>query len=138
LWDLISSPSSRLSTRMKTVSPTYRLSAQAGVVSLVAFDTAGDLTKFVDADKGVEVGSPVLLAIQSVAWLGIIIALGSMMLGYLRLPDGAPSRGEKRAKEVETFEQSHNTNVAHDTPVQHGNGTDLSLVAQRIETLVSM
>lgn len=137
LWGLMASSLSRLSPTMKSAPHSYRIALLAAVVAGVAFVTVSDLNDFAHE---LRVDSLILIGVQSSAWLATIISIGSVMLGYMRLPD------EKHKREAE---QKQAQGAAVLQPKQDGSDTtvtkpspnsviDLAKVYERVSAVASL
>jgi hypothetical protein len=76
LWNLLASPSSRVSDRLATAPKVHRTAVQSTLVAIVALVSASDLKDFVRSEW--------FLGLQTTGWLSFAVALGSMMMAYLR------------------------------------------------------
>ena len=141
VWSLLLSPRTRLRTGLRPVSPIYRFSVQAGIVALIAFTTLSDLTSLrVEREvyfRGA-VDSFILLAIQSVAWLSTVLSLGSVMLGYLRLPEKEPHEVMQQTQDALELQPSKDLRLSGPFVLSPKEGSELGILSDRIATLTTL
>jgi hypothetical protein len=135
LWKLLLS-GDRVSAQLRPMPLIYRFSVQAGIVAIIAFVTGSDLYIITrESDRSTD--SLIFLGIQSVAWLATVVSLGSVMLGYLRLPQQEVPRAVGRTQEIlqEGFSKSL---AAGGQELLSRDRAELSELSGRIRVLVDV
>lgn len=109
-WNFLASPLSRLKQWINVNSTTFKLALQTAAVSIVWFVTGNDLDNALSLTRQtieydmIYSGLSVLLwfkvLAQGISWTAAIVSLGSVIFGYLRLPDTTFNKIKKQKDEL--------------------------------------